>query len=327
MVEPNTSNIGLIIPNDGSLSGTWGSAAINPDMVAIDGLFGGVVSVSLSSSPVTLTSPAGTISAAAGPTQSQNSIIKLTGTLSANVQVTLPLPGQQRIHNLTTGNFVVTLRAVGSGAVVGIPQGEVTNVYNDGTNVYLMLGVDIGEVKSWTGLTAMPSWVTSCTNRPYLLCDGTVYNISDYPYLGNRLLGTFGGNGLTTFAVPDLRGRVSLPYDGTGTRITSAGCGINGQTLGASADNQSVTLTLSQIPTHNHTLTDPGHFHQLGYSQAAAAGPGFSAVAGFPASGAAVNATTDTRTTGITIADAGGGALHTNVQPSIVTGISVIRAG
>lgn len=248
MVEPNTSNIGLIVPNDGDLPGTWGSAAINPDMVAIDGLFGGVTTVSLSSSPVTLTAPSGTISAAAGPTQSQNAIIKLTGVLTANVQVTLPLPGAQRIHNLTTGNFVVTLKAAGSGAVVGIPQGKITNVYNDGSNVYLMLADEIGGIAHWTGYSAMPGWVAACTSAPYLLADGSVYNISAYPYLGALYGSKFGGNGLTTFAVPDLSGRVPLQYDFTGTRITTAGSGVNGQSIGSAGGAQNATILQANLP-------------------------------------------------------------------------------
>jgi len=40
----------------------------------------------------------------------------------------------------------------------------------------------------------------------FLFCDGTEYNISDYPYLFNTLKDTYGGDGITTFAVPDLTG-------------------------------------------------------------------------------------------------------------------------
>ena len=54
----------------------------------------------------------------------------------------------------------------------------------------------------------------------FLSCDGTVYNISDYPYLAEHFktefgsYNYFGGNGTTTFAVPDLRGEF---LRGTGT--------------------------------------------------------------------------------------------------------------
>jgi microcystin-dependent protein len=174
----------------------------------------------------------------------------------------------------------------------------------------------------WAGYTAMPAWVTACTNVPYLLCDGSVYNVSAFPSLGAKLLGKFGGNGVTTFAVPDSGGRIQLPYDTTGARITVAGCGINGQTIGASQDQQTVTLTTPQIPAHNHGVTDPGHAHS--YSQFSA-GPG--SVGGGGAFGGNVGATTGTSGTGISIQNTGGGGAHNNVQPSQVTGIMVIRAG
>lgn len=64
--------------------------------------------------------------------------------------------------------------------------------------------------------------------KHYLICDGTEYNIADYPYLSEHIktdFGTynyFGGNGTTTFAVPDLRGEF-LRGVGTATRNTGSG--------------------------------------------------------------------------------------------------------
>ena len=102
MAEPQTVNGGLIVPNTGDLVGTWGSAALNPDFVAIDGFLCGVQTVSVSSSPVTLTSPSGfTPTPGGGPTQSQNAILRITGSLGSNVQITLPLPGYMIVENLT----------------------------------------------------------------------------------------------------------------------------------------------------------------------------------------------------------------------------------
>jgi microcystin-dependent protein len=154
-----------------------------------------------------------------------------------------------------------------------------------------------------------------------VICDGSIYNFSTYPALGARLGSKFGGNGISTFAVPDSQGRIQLPYDGTGTRITIGGCGINGQTIGASLDQQTHTLTTPEIPAHNHGVTDPGHAHS--YSQFSA---GSGTVGGGGSFGGNVGANTGTNTTGISIQNAGGGGAHNNVQPSQVTGIMVIRA-
>ena len=67
--------------------------------------------------------------------------------------------------------------------------------------------------------------------KHYLICDGTEYNITDYPYLAQHIednfgsINFFGGDGETTFAVPDLRGEF-LRGTGTGTRDTGSGANV-----------------------------------------------------------------------------------------------------
>lgn len=316
--------------------GVWDSP-VNSDFVAIDGFIGGVQTIALSSSPVTLSVPAGfTATPTGGPTQAQNAVLRLTGTLTSGVTVTLPMPGFYIIENLTTGLFLVTLRAVTATQVICIDQGMVQHVYNDGANVRFVNFGETGKMELWGGRASIPAWVAGCTVPPYLLCDGTVYNFSTYPYLGIRLGNQFGGNGVTTFGVPDLRGRVPLAYDGTGTRITSAGSGINGQTVGASADNQSVTLIANQIPSI--TSQNASQAFGLGisvpsipqgntilFNQFTPAGTGAN---NFPYSSSGLGWGTFTNwNQAIAVSSVNtGGALHTNVQPSIVAGIWVIRA-
>jgi hypothetical protein len=48
----------------------------------------------------------------------------------------------------------------------------------------------------------------------YLICDGTIYNISTYPALAAVLANTFGGNGTTTFGVPAMNDKVPIGYTG-----------------------------------------------------------------------------------------------------------------
>lgn len=251
MVNPVTVNTALIVPLTGADVNLWGEDDINPNMIAIDGMFAGVQSISVSNVPITLTSPAGFVpTPSGGPTQSQNRVLRFTGVMTGNVTVTLPLPGSYIIENLTTGNFVLSFRGVTATEVIGTPQGERLEIYNDGANVRFVNLARVGALEMWEGISSIPAWVTACTVKPYLLNDGSIYNIADFPWLGARFLSTFGGNGLTTFGVPDHRGRVPLAYDGTGTRITVAGCGLNGQTLGASIDSQQATITSSnQLPS------------------------------------------------------------------------------
>lgn len=323
MADPNTVNIALAIPSRGSDVGTW-DTPVNSDFNAIDGYLGGVQTISVSNAPVTLTAPTGTITPSAGPTQAQNAVLRATGTLTADVQVTLPLPGYYIIENLTTGNFILQLKGAAAGEVIAIDQGESLHAYNDGANVRFCNFGRIGHTELWGGLTGMPRWVTSCTKPPFLLCDGSIYNFSTYPYLGARLGGAFGGNGITTFGVPDLSGRLGLPYDKTNSRITVGGCGINGQLIGAAGGLQNETLLTANLPPY----TPSG---AVATTLNAANGQGVIPAAGGPVniggsgSGGTLNPlSANSSFTGTP--QGGSSAPVITMPPSQVVGIAVIRA-
>ncbi|RZL12335.1 MAG: phage tail protein [Hymenobacter sp.] len=80
----------------------------------------------------------------------------------------------------------------------------------------------------------------------WALCNGQLLNISDYSALFNLLQTTYGGDGVSSFAVPNLSGRV-VPGTGPGRGLSSY---APGQTGGA----ESVTLTANQLPAHTHAL-------------------------------------------------------------------------
>jgi microcystin-dependent protein len=79
----------------------------------------------------------------------------------------------------------------------------------------------------------------------WMFCDGALIPISENDVLFTLLGTTYGGDGESTFALPDLRGRVPM-HQGT----------FAGQTfvLGEQAGVEQVTLTVQQIPIHNHAL-------------------------------------------------------------------------
>lgn len=80
----------------------------------------------------------------------------------------------------------------------------------------------------------------------WFLCDGSLQPISEYEVL-YTLIGTiYGGDGQSTFAVPDLRGRVPV-HQGTGP-------GLSNYVIGQMSGTESVTLTQGQLPQHNHPL-------------------------------------------------------------------------
>ncbi len=139
--------------------------------------------------------------------------------------------------------------ATGTGNSIGAPPGRKTHVFYDGTD---MDYVDMPEVGAAFDLhintTTVPPWITTaCTVRPYLLKDGTVYTSSVYPQLAALLGSTYGGNGATTFGVPNELSRLRLPVDTSGSagRVTAAGSGVNGTTLGAAGGSEFMQI-------HNH---------------------------------------------------------------------------
>jgi len=83
--------------------------------------------------------------------------------------------------------------------------------------------------------------------RNWAFCQGQIMSIAQNTALFSLLGTTYGGNGQTTFALPDLRGRVPV---GTGT-----GPGLSTIDLGEVAGEQNHTLIITEIPAHNHALS------------------------------------------------------------------------
>ncbi len=78
----------------------------------------------------------------------------------------------------------------------------------------------------------------------FLPCDGRTLSVSDNNALFALLGTTWGGDGVNTFAIPDLRGRVPVGQ-GTGT-------GLSAHTLGQTGGTETVTLTVANLPVHTH---------------------------------------------------------------------------
>ena len=94
----------------------------------------------------------------------------------------------------------------------------------------------IGEIRMFGGNFAPSGWA---------FCDGQEIPIAENDALFTLIGTTYGGDGQSTFRLPDLQGRAPI-HQGTGP-------GLGTYTIGEKAGVESVTLTTQQIPTHTHT--------------------------------------------------------------------------
>ncbi len=81
--------------------------------------------------------------------------------------------------------------------------------------------------------------------RGWAFCDGQLLPVSTNTALFSLLGTTYGGDGRTTFALPDLRGRVPT-HQGTGA-------GLSTRKIGQRFGNETVALTAANVPAHTHT--------------------------------------------------------------------------
>jgi microcystin-dependent protein len=112
--------------------------------------------------------------------------------------------------------------------------------------------IPTGTVMAYAGSTAPDGW---------LLCNGAAVSRTTYANLWALVSSTYGGgNGTSTFNVPDMRSRMPIGA-GSGTGLTS-------RTLAATGGAETVTIASGNLPTHQHTLsahthTSAAHVHGL----------------------------------------------------------------
>lgn len=139
--------------------------------------------------------------------------------------------------------------------------------------------------------------------RGWALCNGQLLPINQNQALFSLLGTTYGGNGQTNFALPDLRGRVPIHFG-------------NGHTLGERAGEENHTLTISELPAHTHTLKagtgDPNT--AAGYLPSSSTNP-------YAAGGI------NTALNSASISNTGGSQPHLNLQPYLTLNFIIALQG
>jgi microcystin-dependent protein len=155
----------------------------------------------------------------------------------------------------------------------------------------------VGEIRMFGGNFAPAGW---------LFCDGQLLPISENETLFNLIGTTFGGDGQSTFGVPDLRGRVPI-HQGTASSGST-------YTLGQPGGVESVTLTTNQMPTHNHSAL------AASTGQVASPAGAVLAVATSTQTGMKIYSTVVTPNTALnanSISPMGGSQPHDNIQETL----------
>jgi microcystin-dependent protein len=142
--------------------------------------------------------------------------------------------------------------------------------------------------------------------KGWALCNGQFLPINQNQALFALLGTTYGGNGQTTFALPDLRGRVPIHFG-------------DGFTLGQAGGKEFHTLTQSEMPAHNH-------FAQAATNQTNAAIPGGQWL-GQALNQYNANVASLTTLTPQTIGSFGGSQPHENREPSLVLNFCIALQG
>jgi len=170
----------------------------------------------------------------------------------------------------------------------------------------------LGEVRMFGGNFAPANWA---------LCNGQILSIAQYTALFSLIGTTYGGDGVTTFALPNMQSRVPMHY--------GQGPGLSPRVMGEMAGTEEVTLLLNQIPLHNHMAMasqDPGTLP----------GPANTAVPAKPVAGSgAVDLYTITGANPLTtspmapqaIGIDGGGLPHDNLMPYVCLSFIIALQG
>lgn len=161
----------------------------------------------------------------------------------------------------------------------------------------------LGEIRMFAGTFAPRGWA---------FCDGQLLAVSQNDALFSLFGTIYGGDGRTTFGLPDMRGRIPI-HAGTGP-------GLSQRRLGAEGGVEDVALTVNQLPAHSHPIQ----------AEAAASSnnePAGNLTAESPSIDVYVESPPTVNLSGESITNVGGSQSHTNLMPFLCVHFIVALVG
>ncbi len=150
----------------------------------------------------------------------------------------------------------------------------------------------VGEIRMFAGNFAPRGWA---------LCDGQLLAVSQNDALFSLFGTIYGGDGRTTFGLPDLRGRIPIH--------AGQGPGLSTRSLGQKSGAEKVMLNSNQLPAHTHALS--------GSTDAASATSPSGGVLGTMSSNTYATSAPSAAMNASAIGSTGGGQSHYNLQPTL----------
>lgn len=144
----------------------------------------------------------------------------------------------------------------------------------------------------------------------WALCNGQLLPIAQNQALFSLLGTTYGGDGISTFALPNLQGRMPVHW--------GQGPGLSNYNLGQQGGSTAVTLVAANLPAHSHTVTASSNAP----TQGSPTGGAWATAANIPYASTANAAMAPGA-----LANVGGSQPHNNVAPSLVLNYSIALAG
>ena len=322
MADTQTPNIQLTNQTEGGNNNTWGQIA-DANFEEIDDKFGDTTSVSTTGGNTTLTASQEIVAA-----------IKVTGTLATNAVIVFSgRGGVWVVDNQTTGPYTLTAKVSGQTGVE-VAQDRARSVYCDGTDISYSNSdpgviTPIGTVMDYAGTTEPDGWlflygqnVSRTTEAALFAVIGTTYGV---------------GDGVTTFGLPDGRGRVVAGKDDMGgasaNRLTDQTGGLDGDVLGDSGGAETHTLLQSQLPLFSLDLTGLSistilsNAVNLISSTSLVALNGGSTGLGGVSGGTRVETPTAASTLSGSVGSGGSDAAHNIVQPTLILNKIIYTGG